>query len=329
MKPATTTEERIHERLRQSRQQLETAAAAAGAGPEIARLQQAVDAALESIDQGTFGLCQTCHDPIEPERLLADPLIQFCLDHLTAAEQRALEADLDLAARVQRGLLPERTARFDGWEMAYVYEPAGAVSGDYCDAIRTAGGALYFMVGDVSGKGVAAAMLMSQLHAMFRTLIALDLPLAQIVERASRTFCESTVTGHYATLVCGRAAPDGAIELCNAGHVPPLVSDAAAVRELPASGPPLGMFCDERFDTVSLSLAPGSTLLLYTDGISESMTAAGEEFGRPRLAELCVRHATLQPRHLIERCLTELSGFLAGAPRHDDLTIMALRRASP
>ncbi len=182
------------------------------------------------------------------------------------------------------------------------------------------------MIEDISCKGVAASILMSQLHAMFRTLVALDLPLKQMVDRASRTCCESTATSHYATLVCGRAERDGGVELYTAGHLRPPVSDAKTVFELTAPGPPFGMFCDQRFDVVRVSLERGGTLLLSTDGFTESGISSAQEFGRPRLAELFRHDAFAPPRQLIERCLAELSGFLAGEPRRDDLMIMALRR---
>ena len=110
----------------------------------------------------------------------------MCLDHLTPAEARALEQDLNLAARVQRGLLPPREALIDGWEAAHHYQPAGAVSGDYCDLIRADNGDAYFLLGDVAGKGVSAAMLMSHLSALLRTLVSVGLPLSQLMERTSR-----------------------------------------------------------------------------------------------------------------------------------------------
>ena len=213
----------FRDQLLERRQKLETAAVTLGQPDEVTRLLQEVDAALGRMNAGTYGLCATCHDPIEPDRLLANPLTEFCLDHLTPVEQRALQQDLDLASRIQRELLPKPDVQLDGWDMAYHYQPAGPVSGDYCDLIPGNAGEMYFLIGDVAGKGVAAAMLMSHLSALLRTLITVGLPLSQLVERASRVFCESTLPGHYATLVCARASSSGEIEICNAGHPPPLL----------------------------------------------------------------------------------------------------------
>ena len=294
---------------------------------EIRRLLEQVDAALLRIATGTFGLCATCHDPIEPERLLADPLTTFCLDHLTTHEQRALEQDLDLAARVQRGLLPPPDLRLDGWSAAYHYRPAGPVSGDYCDLVRGDAGDSYLLLGDVAGKGVAAAMLMSHLSAMLRTLVSVGLPLPQLMERASRVFCESTLPSHYATLVCGRARPDGEIEVCNAGHPPPLViRSGGAIERLHATGLPIGLFCSEQFTSHTVRLDPGDTLLLYSDGVVEAQSLAGEDYGVDRLCTVAAPAAALPPPGLVERCVADLATFAALRPLADDVTLLAVRR---
>src|SRR2546428_12597048 len=146
--------------LEQRRERLHVALHSSAADPSLSQLLTAVDEALRRTDQETLGLCETCHDSVEPERLLAEPLVRFCLDHLTSVEQRALESDLSLAARIQRALLPSLGLAPTGWDVRFHYQPAGVVSGDYCDLFETDGG-LLFALGDVSGKGVAASMLMS------------------------------------------------------------------------------------------------------------------------------------------------------------------------
>src|SRR4029077_11738464 len=209
----------------------------------LSELLKAVDTALSRLDQGTFGLCESCHSSIEAERLLADPLVRFCLDHLTNAEQRALESDLSLAARIQRALLPKLSLAPTGWGVRYHYQPAGMVSGDYCDLLETDAG-LLFMLGVVSGKGVAAAMLMSHLHATFRSLAEAGLPLDRMVEDANRIFCESTLAGQFATLVVGRAAHEGSVEFVSAGHLPLLHVHVDGATPRDSTGVPLGMFCN-------------------------------------------------------------------------------------
>src|SRR5260370_7878231 len=137
------------------------------------------------------------------------------------------------------------------------------VSGDYCDLLQTNNG-LLFLLGDVSGKGVAASMLMSHLHATFRSLAEAGLPLERMVEDANRIFCESTLAGQFATLVVGRATPDGSVEFVGAGHLPLLHihSEGATPRE--STGVPLGMFSSTPFPLHRIPPAPRTTLFLYT-----------------------------------------------------------------
>ncbi|HTM33333.1 MAG TPA: SpoIIE family protein phosphatase [Vicinamibacterales bacterium] len=292
---------------------------------EIARLLSEVDAALERMDSGAFGLCETCHEPIEADRLLADPLTRFCLDHLTAAEQRGLEQDLELAARVQHALLAPLGAAVEGWEIAHHYRPAGPVSGDYCDLIRGERGDVYFVLGDVAGKGVAAAMLMSHLSATLRTLASVGLPLPEMVERASRVFCESTLPMHYATLVCCRGTASGEIEVCNAGHPPPLLVSAGEVTALGATGVPVGLFCASNFQSVMVRFGPGDVLLLYTDGLIEAENAEGADYGTERLRSLA-ESTRCSPGALIDACIRDVTTFHGGSRLEDDLTLLAVTR---
>jgi phosphoserine phosphatase RsbU/P len=317
----------LRDQLLDRRRQLETAAATLVGTDEVTRLLEAVDATLGRMNAGTFGLCLTCHDPIESDRLLADPLTQFCLDHLTSVQQHALQQDLDLASRIQRELLPKAEVRLDGWEIAYHYQPAGPVSGDYCDLIPGNGDTDdgYFLIGDVSGKGVAAALLMSHLSAMLRTLITLRLPLCQLMERASRVFCESTLPTQYATLICGRASSSGEIEICNAGHPPPLLVGANGIVPLEATGLPIGMFCTGDFSSRTVRLASDEMLLLYTDGLIEAENPSGAVYGIERLSAFAAS-AARRPKAVVDACVRDLAAFRGAPGAGDDLTILVVSR---
>ena len=316
----------LRRELEKRRERLHAALHRPAPDPSLQQLLTAVDDALCRIDGGTFGLCETCHDSVEPERLLADPLVQFCLDHLTGTEQRALENDLSLAARIQRALLPDLGLRPKGWEVRFHYQPAGMVSGDYCDLVETNDG-LLFMLGDVSGKGVAASMLMSHLHATFRSLAEAGLPLDRMVEDANRIFCESTLAGQFATLVVGRAAHDGSVEFVSAGHLPLLHIHGDGVAPKESTGVPLGMFSGARFVVHRLTLAHGDTVFLYTDGLTEARNRAGQEYGLQRIHALAARHTGKAPDALISECLEDLLNFGEGLRQTDDLTLLVVRRA--
>ena len=316
----------IKTQLTSRHRSLEKAISMAPNDPYLSNLLQEVDAALSRLDAGTFGLCETCHEAIESERLTADPLVRFCIDHLTPSQQRALEQDLELAARIQSALLPSNDVHHGSWRIAYHFEPEGAVSGDYCDLITMKEGGFYFMLGDVSGKGVAAAMLMSHLHALFRALISVELPLTQIMERASRVFCESTHANQYATLVCGRADEHGEIEICNAGHLPSLLLQGSDRRCLPANGLPLGIFCSEEFSVDRIKMGEGDFLMLLTDGISEAQGPSGEEFGIESLFEIPERHAVRSAPEYVRYAVKAASEFRAGAKPKDDVTLLVIER---
>ncbi len=323
---ATTVHEQLHAQLLERRRRLEAATAVTGLEEEARRLLTEVDAALARYDEGTFGLCATCGGPVEEDRLAADPLVRFCLDHLSTSQRRALEQDVELAARIQGAFLPERSLRAEGWEVAYRYEGSGPMSGDTCDVGRELGGDVHFLVGDVAGKGLAASLLMAHLHATFRALRPLGLPLAEMVGRASRAFCESTTPEAYATLFCGVARPSGQVEVCNAGHPPALWLRGDEVDEVPATGLPVGLFCDAAYAVRTLALAPGDTLLLYPDGLIESESAAGAAYGTDRLARLVAARGGLSPEERVDACVADLKKFRGGPGIQDDVTIMAIHR---
>jgi phosphoserine phosphatase RsbU/P len=278
------------------------------------------------MSKGNFGLCEECHETIEQDRLLADPLVRYCLDHLNDSQRSALQRDLDLASEVQRNLLPQVDLSAGGWQASYHYAPVGPVSGDYCDLIPS-DGQLFFVLGDVSGKGVAASMRMAQLHALFRSLTGLALPLGQMVTQANRVFCESSLAGQYATLVCGQAKSTGEVEIHNAGHLPAIVVGHGGVMRIESTGLPLGMFHEVEFSATRVYLDAGDTLFLYTDGLTEARRE-DDEYGVDRVMQLVRQQARRCPSELIAACLDDLRTFSDNSPQSDDLTLLAIQRAS-
>jgi phosphoserine phosphatase RsbU/P len=328
---ASVTESFLRDQLAGRRQRLAATIGAVDAAVQVQELQTLlteVDAALGRLDGGTYGLCEVCHDPVEADRLACDPLLRYCLDHLSAGERQALQHDLDTAARIQAALLPPRDLVVDGWDVHYHYQPAGPVSGDYLDIVAGGPGGrdLYFVFGDIAGKGVAASILMSHLKAIFRGLIATAPPLGELVSAASRMFCESTLANHYATVVAGRLGPTGEAEVVNAGHPPPLLLAGGEVRELPPTGLPVGMFCTPAYGVERFRLAPGDALVLYTDGLSEAVDRAGGEYGGRRPAHVLAGRAGAAAEALTAALRADLEAFRAGGPATDDLTLMAIRR---
>lgn len=294
---------------------------------QLVELLQQVDGALERLDGGHWGQCAVCLGHVEESRLEADPLVTVCLECLTPTERKALERDLEAAARVQAALLPPRQLQYDGWEVSLLWEPLGPVSGDHYDLLRPRRDdePLHLVVGDVAGKGVSASLLQSHLHALLRALAAPDISLAALLNRANRLLCEVTLPAAYATLLAARLYPDGRLELASAGHPRPLLADRRGVRPVEGAGLPLGLFCEAEYIARDIELAPGDTLLFYTDGWTEATTDE-EEYGIGRAAAILRRVKNRPLDELLAACRADMEEFLAGAPRVDDLTLLALRR---
>jgi len=292
----------------------------------VLRLLEEVDSALQRIDHGRFGVCEECLGSVEAEQLAENPLVRVCLDCLTPKQARALEYDLELAAQIQKGLLPPTDLTFPGWDIAYHFQPAGMVSGDYCDLLRE-NGHLYFIMADVSGKGVAAAMLSSNLRAVFHSLVPLGLPVEELMVRANRLFHETALPTQYATLVLGKASMSGDLELANAGHLPALLAGESGVRTFESMCKPLGFFSDDTVAVARTRMAPRDTLVLYTDGVSEAENEGGEEYGVERLRSLIAGQRLCCPTELVNACKEHVAAFRGTRERADDETLLALRYA--
>jgi sigma-B regulation protein RsbU (phosphoserine phosphatase) len=231
-----------------------------------------------------------------------------------------------LATQIQVRLLPPRDITTGDWETHYRYEPAGVVGGDYCEIVGSGdGGSLFFAVGDVAGKGVAASLLMTHLSAIFRSLLSLDLPLAEVLSRANRLFCESTPATHYATLVAGRTTENG-VDLCNAGHCRPLLLRQNGTERIDSTGLPVGLFSDGRYPVRHIRLDPGDSIVLYSDGITEAQDPEGNAFEEERLIRSLHGYAEGDAIAVTEGVLRDVASFRDTRPQQDDMTLLIVRR---
>jgi sigma-B regulation protein RsbU (phosphoserine phosphatase) len=294
----------------------------------MVRLLQDVDGAIERLNGGRYGDCEVCGEWVGDDLLAGNPMARYCLCDLTPERQALLEEDLSLAGHIQTGLLPKQNFSHAGWTTHYRYLPHGPVSGDYIDLVARDGReeTLYFMMGDVSGKGVAASLLMAHLNALVRSLIDRGLPLEELVEQANRTFLHSTDSLHYATLVAGRARRSGEVEICNAGHWPPLLVREGSVTALDSGNFPVGLIDSHAYGVHRLELGPGEMLVLYTDGLVEALDAGGEEYGMTSLLRVLERNRDRDPALLLDAVLQDLGRFRGGRRPEDDLSLLAIRR---
>jgi sigma-B regulation protein RsbU (phosphoserine phosphatase) len=167
---------------------------------------------------------------------------------------------------------------------------------------------------------------MSHLHAIFRSLLSVGMPIGVLLERANRVFCESTLPNFFATLVCGHAQPTGEVEICNAGHCPPVLVRRGGIDKVEANALPLGLFYTGQYSATSIRLDPGDGLVLYTDGLTESRNKLDEEYAPERLAGVLLGFHGRPPQDVATACLADLEAFLGGASKSDDLTLLVLRR---
>jgi hypothetical protein len=287
----------------------------------------AVDDALARIEHGTFGRCTWCDGEVETERLALDFTTCVCLDHYDAAQRRALERDLELAARVQQHLFPRGTPALPGFQIAAYAAPANIVGGDYYDffCYRDQGQGL--VVADVMGKGLAASMLMANLQASLRILGPEHDDLAALAARLNALFRYNLKLTHFVSLFLLGVDPAlGAVHYCNAGHLPALWWRAASgtTTWLRPTGPALGLLHDPAYRVEVIRPRAGDVLVLYTDGLVEGRNADGAEYGMARLERFAEAHANDTAGAFLEALRGDLLRFTGGTQR-DDLTLVVVK----
>jgi serine phosphatase RsbU (regulator of sigma subunit) len=252
---------------------------------------------------------------IENARLLEESL-----------EKRQLEDEMRKAAEIQRRLLPSVAPTVEGFEICGSNRPCRTVGGDYYD-FTYEGGKLHLALGDVSGKGTGAALLMTVLRAAVRAHWTEFEP-AEAMARINRTVCQNVTEGKYVTFFMARLdARTGQLTYVNAGQNPPLLVRATEeVRELDEGGMVLGMFESVPYSAATIEMAKGDTLVVFSDGVSETWNRSEEEFGVARLVEVVKRGRPLGAAALEAEILRALEEYSAGARTMDDRTLIVLKR---
>lgn len=258
-------------------------------------------------------------------------------------ERQSLQEELRAARLIQEGLLPEAPLPIPGYELAGESEPARLIGGDYYDFIQAGNGETAVCLGDVCGKGMPASLLMANLQAIIRTQTLarppsteclarchslFEAPARQCLERSNRLLCRCTrperfVTLFYGLLDCERHS----LRFSNAGHHPPLLlSSGGEARWLKTGGIPLGILEEWSYQEETVPLAPGDLLVLYTDGVTETRSPQGEEFGEKRLEEAVRSCVSGSARDVIGSVFSATDAFGAGSAHLDDRTVVVLRR---
>jgi sigma-B regulation protein RsbU (phosphoserine phosphatase) len=246
------------------------------------------------------------------------------LQHEVEQRER-LEEDLRLARGIQESLLSDRFPRL-AWVDACAFNvPSRDVGGDYYEVFDDhETGDLEFAIGDVSGKGVPAALLMSTLQSSFLGVSSGGDDLASVCERVNRFLVERTSPERYATFFVGRLTEDAYLAYVNAGHNPPYLLRQGEQQRLTGGGVPLGLFADAAYELQKVRLQPGDMLLCYTDGVTEAMSPEQEEFGEDRLLEAVRACAGAAAEDVVDAVRAALDEHTRGAAQHDDVTLLAL-----
>ncbi len=241
-------------------------------------------------------------------------------------ERRLLEKDLKLATEIQHSFLPEVLPSTELLEFAAHYQPARDIAGDFYDVFERNEGEFYFVVGDVSGKGIPAALMMAEALSMVRFIVHPAMSPAEALRRWNVRLCDRTIHGMFVTAVLGRIVPQsGLIEFSVAGHFPPMLRlKVDAVEEpLIVASPPLGVAKDLPFALNEIKLLRGSQAIFYTDGLIESFNTAREPFGMDRLRETLARPLN-GSQQIVEALMEAEAAHRGDASPHDDLTILVI-----
>jgi sigma-B regulation protein RsbU (phosphoserine phosphatase) len=251
--------------------------------------------------------------------------------HKAALERAAVQRDLDLARELQGGLLPKvfpTREEAPGIELFARLEPAKEVSGDLYDFFTIEPGKMCFVVGDVSGKGIAAGIFMAVTRTLIRATAVPGRSPLEIMNRVNAQLAKENQASLFVTMILGIVdTATGRMVYGQGGHNPPILVPAQGKPTYePAGGMPLGVFEDAKFGERELQLKPGETLLVYTDGVTEAMNQAKDLFGEDRLEKAVTGVADLSPEKIAERVIEQVEGFVLEAERSDDITLLAIQR---
>ncbi len=251
-------------------------------------------------------------------------------------ERERLESELHIAHEVQAQLFPRSTPRMETIEALGVCKPAQSVSGDFYDYVRLGEKRLALSFGDVSGKGISAALVMAAVHSTLRTQLALlgpgvddlETAAARVVAEANRQLCAGTAPEKFATLFFGiYDEPSRRLHYCNAGHLPPILCRDGKTSRLEVNGMVVGAFSHAQYEGASIDFLAGDLLCAFTDGISEQENPYGEDYGEERLSELVARESDRPIQEIIRIVLEEVNHWSAGAASsvQDDQTVLMAR----
>jgi serine phosphatase RsbU (regulator of sigma subunit)/pSer/pThr/pTyr-binding forkhead associated (FHA) protein len=242
-----------------------------------------------------------------------------------ATEKARLDRELQLAAEIQRALLPDALQSGFHFDVAAASNACRAIGGDFFDYFNLPDGHFAFALGDVAGKGPPAALLTAMIQGVFAAQVTSVGSPAELMAQVNRALIRRAIQSRFATVMYGMLAPDGRLVYSNAGHNPPILIGRTGMRRLEVGGLILGLFPHATYEEDTIQLENGDTLVVFSDGVTEALNAAEEEFGEERLLACVDEHRACAPEAILAEILASVRTFAASAVQNDDVTALVLR----
>jgi sigma-B regulation protein RsbU (phosphoserine phosphatase) len=281
-----------------------------------------VDLAVEAMRRGVRDFVQK---PWDNAQLLATLRQEIEAGRTRRAAAAAERRELAEALKIQQRLLPQQVPQIDGWEIAASWQPAAGVGGDCFDTIRFGDSRLAITIADVVGKGIPAALLMSNLQAAVRAFASEAVEPQALCQQVNRILCGNIAEGRFISFFyCVLDAVTGVLSYTNAGHyLPMLIRTDGSHERLGTGGPVLGVIPEAEYEQATVALNPGDRVVLFTDGLTEARDADGEEFGEARLLASALQHRACSAPAMQARLADAVATF-TGGQLQDDATLIVL-----
>jgi serine phosphatase RsbU (regulator of sigma subunit)/pSer/pThr/pTyr-binding forkhead associated (FHA) protein len=279
---------------------------------------------LDNREKGTL-LSNSTRAALETLATEAAVAIENARLYRETMEKARMEQEMRIAAEIQQALLPKAGRSGVFFKAAAASLPCRSIGGDFYDYVDLSNGSLGFALGDVAGKGPPAALLSAMMQGIFAAQAASSDPPSLTVGRVNLALYRRGIESRFVTLMYGALYPDGRLTYCNAGHNPPLVVGPTDFRRLERGGPIVGLFEGATYEEETVTLTVGDWLIVYSDGVSEALSAEGEEYGESRILTCVRKNLEMEPQALLESLFADVRDFARGAAQSDDITAMVLR----
>jgi len=279
---------------------------------------------LDSREKGQL-LSDSVRTALETLAAEASVAIENARLYREAAEKARLDEELRIASQIQQALLPQARKSVGFCEAMGASIPCRAIGGDFFEYLDLPDGSFGFALGDVSGKGPPAALLTAVLQGIFAGQAFTQVEPQVLLSRVNLALIGRGVESRFATIFFGVLRPDGQLTYCNAGHNPPLLLTSGGVHRLETGGMIVGLFPQASYDQETVCLGTGDLLTVFSDGVSEALSASGEEFGEQRVLEAVSAAGTGSTEASLQALLAAVKQFTHGAVQNDDVTAMVVR----